>query len=129
MSKLEQRPEAVKEKRHQMDAQIQDLEARKRKQDKMDDARRKILVGAMVLAEHDGSWDALTPQLDGYLHRPRIGSLSGLRSIGRCGPGAQGGESSVPGCGEAFGLRRGDRCRVWWGRVPTLPASRSEELP
>ena len=77
------RLDKLKEKRQQLDAQIKDAEARQREQQRKDDARRKIIAGALAL-EHteknpDGEFGRkMLMLLDEYVTRKRDRELMGL---------------------------------------------------
>ena len=77
MDTIESRIEAAKKKLKQLTAQKQQLEARKRseesKRKRTDDTRRKILVGAAILAKVErGEWpeSRLLEMMDKVLTRP-----------------------------------------------------------
>jgi len=77
MDAIEARIEAAKKKLKQLTAQKQQLEARKRteesKRKRTDDTRRKILVGAAILAKvQRGEWpeERLLDMMDKVLTRP-----------------------------------------------------------
>jgi hypothetical protein len=77
MDAIEARIEAAKKKLKQLTAQKQQLEARKRteesKRKRTDDTRRKILIGAAILAKVErGEWPEarLLDMMDELLIRP-----------------------------------------------------------
>ncbi len=77
MAKIEERIAALEEKLRQEKAKKQKLDARKRAMDsrlhRAQETRRKILVGAAILAKVErGEWpeDKLRAMLDGTLTRP-----------------------------------------------------------
>lgn len=73
------------EKEAQLKAQIQQAKAAERTLEKKRDTRRKILIGAAVMArvEH-GEWpkDDLLAMMDGFLTRPNERDLFGLDGDG-----------------------------------------------
>ena len=75
-------------KEAQLKAQIQQAKAAERTLEKKRDTRRKILVGAAVLARvQNGEWpqDDLTRMMDGFLSRPNERELFGLDGDGAVG--------------------------------------------
>ena len=85
MDTIESRIEAAKLKLKQLNAQKQQLEARKRtensKRKRTDDTRRKILVGAAILAKVErGEWPQarLLEMMSNNLTRPDDLALFGL---------------------------------------------------
>lgn len=85
--RLTQRIQMLEEKLRQEKALKQKLEARKRaalqKQARLEDTRRKILVGAAVLARVErGEWprERLISMLDEYLERADDRALFGLKA-------------------------------------------------
>ena len=80
--------ERLLEKEAQLKAQIQQAKAAERTLEKKKDTRRKILVGAAVLArvEH-GEWPKadLLEMMDGFLSRPNERELFGLSVDGEPG--------------------------------------------
>jgi len=78
MSNYQERLKRLEDKQRKLLAEIQDAKARAKQQERRDDARRKILVGAMLLAESGDSWESLKPKLDDYLSRPNDRRLFGL---------------------------------------------------
>lgn len=85
MDTIEQRIEAAKTKLKQLTAQKQQLEARKRstesKRKRTDDTRRKILIGAAILAKVErGEWPEarLLAMMDQILVRPDERALFSL---------------------------------------------------
>lgn len=82
MDAIESRIEAAKKKLKQLTAQKQQLEARKKaaesKRKRTDDTRRKILIGAAILAKvQRGEWPQarLLAMMDQILTRPEERSL------------------------------------------------------
>jgi multidrug resistance efflux pump len=85
MDAIEARIEAAKKKLKQLNAQKQQLEARKRteetKRKRTDDTRRKILVGAAILAKVErGEWpqERLLEMMRNTLSRPDDLALFGI---------------------------------------------------
>lgn len=78
MSKVEL--ESLLEKRKELDARIKGLQARAAEQKRKEDTRRKILVGALVLDEHQKkrTMDTLVSQLDSFLNKDGDRALFGL---------------------------------------------------
>lgn len=75
LKKLEQRHAALERKLQMTRSKIKEEERKK-------DTRRKILIGAMILAKAQQSteeWDALVQELDRYLTADRERYLFGLR--------------------------------------------------
>ena len=73
--------ERLLEKEAQLKAQIQQAKAAERTLEKKRDTRRKILVGAAVMARVDsGRWpqEDLLEMMDGFLSRPNERELFGL---------------------------------------------------
>jgi hypothetical protein len=88
MDTIESRIEAAKLKLKQLNAQKQQLEARKRtensKRQRTDDTRRKILVGAAILAKVErGEWPEarLLEMMRTVLTRPDDLALFGIASL------------------------------------------------
>lgn len=80
--------EALKQKRDQLNARIQQAEARQRAAIKKEDDRVKVLVGAAVLhqqTQKPGALPALLSLLDGFLVRPR----ERLAVLGEDGKGSE----------------------------------------
>lgn len=80
--------EALKQKRDQLNARIQQAEARQRASIKKEDDRVKVLVGAAVLHQQtqtQGKLPALLSLLDGFLERPR----ERLAVLGEDGQGSE----------------------------------------
>ncbi|NBO24629.1 MAG: mobilization protein [Chlamydiae bacterium] len=63
--------ETLKQKKEQLNARIQKLEALQKARERKRDTRRKILIGAYFMdkAAEEGGLDTLFNQLDGYLKR------------------------------------------------------------
>ena len=77
--------ERLLEKEAQLKAQIQQAKAAERTLEKKKDTRRKILVGAAVMARVDnGDWpkDDLLRMMDGFLTRPQERELFDLDGDG-----------------------------------------------
>ena len=73
--------ERLLQKEAQLKAQIQQAKAAERTLEKKKDTRRKILIGAAVMARVDsGRWpkDDLLEMMDGFLSRPNERELFGL---------------------------------------------------
>ncbi|EDX82333.1 hypothetical protein S7335_890 [Synechococcus sp. PCC 7335] len=73
--------ERLLEKEAQLKAQIQQAKAAERTLEKKRDTRRKILVGAAVMARvENGKWpkEDLLSMMDGFLSRPNERELFGL---------------------------------------------------
>lgn len=71
----------LREKKAQIDAQLKQLEAREREQERRNDTRRKIIVGALALehAEKDEAFGAeLYRLIARYVDRPQDRALFGL---------------------------------------------------
>ena len=73
--------ETLKAKKEQIEARIKNLENKERLQQKKQDTRRKILIGAMVLEmvgkDHEAK-KKINTQLDVFLTRPMDRELFGL---------------------------------------------------
>ncbi|MBS1714209.1 MAG: hypothetical protein JST30_07715 [Armatimonadetes bacterium] len=77
----ENRIEVLKQKRAQLDAEIQRLAARNRMQSRKDDTRRKILIGAVVMlemADHEEFARFIRKALSKRLMKPRDRQLFNL---------------------------------------------------
>lgn len=88
MATIDERIAALEEKLKQEKAKKQKIEARKRaaelQKKRSDDTRRKILVGAAVLAKVDrGEWpkEKLLSMLDNALTRPEDRALFDFKSL------------------------------------------------
>lgn len=75
--------ETLKQKKEQLNARIQKLEALQKARERKRDTRRKILIGAYFIekATKEGSLNALYQQLDGYLKRNSDRELFGLKHM------------------------------------------------
>lgn len=80
MTEINKSLERLKQKRHQLDAKIQKVEARERTAQRRQDLRRKILIGACYLeqAEQTGKYQQLVEQMNLFLTRPSDRKLFGL---------------------------------------------------
>ncbi|WP_323032628.1 mobilization protein [Paracoccus sp. (in: a-proteobacteria)] len=85
MATIDERISALEERLKQERARKQKIEARKRaaeqKRTRAEDTRRKVLVGAAILAKVErGEWpaDKLAAMMDGYLTRPADRALFSL---------------------------------------------------
>ena len=72
--------EKLKEKKSQIEARIQAVEAREKTKERKKDVRRKILAGAYYLdrINKEKVFDELTKAMDGYLVRDNDRILFGL---------------------------------------------------
>lgn len=75
--------ETLKQKKEQLNARIQKLEALQKARERKCDTRRKILIGAYFIdkANEEGNLDSLFQQLDGYLKRSSDRELFGLKCL------------------------------------------------
>ncbi len=85
MNEKQSRLDVLKNKKEQLNARIQKLEALQKARARKQDTRRKILIGAYFIdkAIDEGALDALFQQLDGYLKRKsdrELFALDGLRN-------------------------------------------------
>ncbi|EDX82371.1 hypothetical protein S7335_817 [Synechococcus sp. PCC 7335] len=99
--------ERLLEKEAQLKAQIQQAKAAERTLEKKRDTRRKILVGAAVMARvESGRWpkEDLLSMMDGFLSRPNERELFGLD--GEDASADVNGASDVQGKKVAAGERR-----------------------
>lgn len=80
MSEINKALERLRQKRQQLNAQIHKAEALKRKAQRQQDTRRKILIGAYYLeqAEQTGTYQQLVEQLNSFLTRSSDRKLFGL---------------------------------------------------
>ncbi len=87
------------EKEAQLRAQIQQAKAAERTLEKKRDTRRKILVGAAVMARvENGEWPKsdLKMMMDGFLTRPNERELFGLSEQAESSAVGAGTEDEVP---------------------------------
>lgn len=71
----------LEEQRARINAEIQRVRAREQQQERKNETRRKVLVGAMILAKVNSSeWpeDRLMAAMDAYLERDHDCALFGL---------------------------------------------------
>ncbi len=71
----------LEEQRARINAEIQRVRAREQQQERKNETRRKVLVGAMILAKVNSSeWpeDRLMAAMDAYLERDHDRALFGL---------------------------------------------------
>lgn len=68
---MSNRLDHLKQKRQQLNAQIQKMEAAEKVKERKRETRRKILIGACFLkkAREENTMDMLIRQIDGYLSR------------------------------------------------------------
>ena len=80
MTEINKALERLKQKRNQLNAQIQKAEVRERTAQRRQDTRRKILIGAYYLeqAEQAGTYPQLLEQMDVFLTRSSDRKLFGL---------------------------------------------------
>ena len=81
MSTRNEKLERLAERRRRIDAQIEGIKAEEAAEERKRDARRKIVVGAMVLGMVErGEWprERLLEKLDAYLTREHDRELFGL---------------------------------------------------
>ncbi|HHR1287494.1 TPA: mobilization protein [Legionella pneumophila] len=83
MNEKQSRLDVLKNKKEQLNAQIQKLEALQKARARKQDTRRKILIGAFFIdkATEEGALDALFQQLDGYLKRNSDRELFGMEEL------------------------------------------------
>lgn len=75
--------ESLLQKKKQLGAQIQSTQSKITTQKRKDDTRRKILIGALILHEKNGSFETLLSKLDNFLTKDTDRSLFGLPSRGK----------------------------------------------
>lgn len=88
MSKSDDRLAKLEEKRAKINAEIQRVKAREQQQKRKDETRRKVLIGAMILAKVDSKeWpeDRLQTAMDQFLERDTDRALFGLGKKGETG--------------------------------------------
>jgi len=80
MSKTNIALESLLKRQEQIAARIESLKAKEATQQRKDDTRRKILIGAYILDKHDkaDSMSSLIVELDRFLFKPNDRSLFGL---------------------------------------------------
>ena len=71
LQKMIKKLEQLKQRRQQLNAQIQNMAAAEKAKERKRDTRRKILIGAYFLnqAKQNNTMEALTQQIVGYLTR------------------------------------------------------------
>lgn len=106
MATVDERIAALETKLKQEKAKKQQIEARKRasesKRKRQDDTRRKVLVGAVILAKvESGEWpeSRLRELLDKTLTRPHDRELFGLQDLGGAAPNTPALAEGQPGQG------------------------------
>ena len=85
MSKSDDRLAKLEEKRAKINAEIQRVKAREQQQKRKDETRKKVLIGAMILAKVDSKeWpeDRLQTAMDQFLERESDRELFGLGKKG-----------------------------------------------
>jgi len=81
MTKAADKLAKLEEQRARINAEIQRIRARAQQQQRKDDTRRKVLIGAWVMTKvQSGEWpeQRLLDGLDSYLERDRDRALFGL---------------------------------------------------
>jgi len=81
MTKAADKLAKLEEQRARINAKIQRIRARAQQQQRKDDTRRKVLIGAWVMTKvQSGEWpeQRLLDGLDSYLERDRDRALFGL---------------------------------------------------
>ena len=68
----------LEEKKNQVQNQITNMKQRLQKQERADDTRRKILIGAFFLEKYKDKFPELVKQIDPFLSRPQDRDLFGL---------------------------------------------------
>ena len=81
MAKAADRLAKLEEQRARINAEIQRVKAREQQQKRKDETRRKVLIGAMILAKVESrEWpeERLAAAMDAYLERDHDRALFGL---------------------------------------------------
>jgi large subunit ribosomal protein L7/L12 len=83
MNEKQSKLDVLKNKKEQLNARVQKLEALQKARERKRDTRRKILIGAYFMdkATEEGALDTLFQQLNGYLKRNSDRELFGLGSL------------------------------------------------
>ncbi|HME43912.1 MAG TPA: hypothetical protein VKF36_12550 [Syntrophorhabdales bacterium] len=80
--------EKIKEQRKQLDKRLVVMKEELKKQERLEDTRKKILIGAYFMEKYKDSMNDLLPQLDRFLVRDLDRKLFGLSPLNGTRPEA-----------------------------------------
>ena len=80
--------EKIKKQQKQLDQRLLDMKDKLKKQERLEDTRKKILIGAYFMEKYKDSMNDLLPQLDRFLVRDLDRKLFGLSPLNGTSPEA-----------------------------------------